>query len=576
MEGAGQGAAFGLTPGLLQRVFPFHIVLDRALCLMQVGHVLQRVMPELVMGAGFGSFFSIQRPVVQPSFEAIVRRQTSTFMVKALSSSLLLRGEVVLLEDNDHLLFLCEPSVTEGGQLKELGLRRRDFAMHSPTADFLLLLQSLHMALKDNERLVEGLRSQTEALKTSNRQLRVQSGIAPSLATSRSVMSVVHQMLREVGKAFSWPYGFFLGFDEVTQWTLQLQWQEAPLSGLATIVRDYVSTLFPVDCLPVEQRTLIRACLPGVGAIWDKERKACIVCVPVCDDNRLHGALAFVMECGDSLEGDVAQMLTALGQQLGLFIRRTQVDDELERARREAENANYTKSLFLANMSHELRTPLNAIIGYSELILEEELPDSCAFVREDVDKIHSAGEYLLALVDNVLALSKLEADSLEFDVEEFELGALVQELSSMFASAFQLRNNTLLVEMPKESVTLTTDRWKVQQVLSNLLSNACKYTSGGNVSLRFSIDASRERDWLVCVVEDNGRGIEESAIPLIFSAYTNFDISARGSEGSGLGLALCKRFCELLRGTIEVESKFGVGTRFCVQIPVVWPGKIRK
>jgi signal transduction histidine kinase len=78
------------------------------------------------------------------------------------------------------------------------------------------------------------------------------------------------------------------------------------------------------------------------------------------------------------------------------------------------------------------------------------------------------------------------------------------------------------------------------------------------------------------VVEDNGRGIEESAIPLIFSAYTNFDISARGSEGSGLGLALCKRFCELLRGTIEVESKFGVGTRFCVQIPVVWPGKIRK
>jgi signal transduction histidine kinase len=282
------------------------------------------------------------------------------------------------------------------------------------------------------------------------------------------------------------------------------------------------------------------------------------------------------MECGDSLEGDVAQMLLALGQQLGLFIRRTQVDDELERARREAENANYTKSLFLANMSHELRTPLNAIIGYSELILEEELPDSCAFVREDVDKIHSAGEYLLALVDNVLALSKLEADSLEFDVEEFELEGLVQELSSMFASAFQLRNNTLQVEMPKESVTLTTDRWKVQQVLSNLLSNACKYTSGGNVSLRFSIDASRERDWLVCVVEDNGRGIEESAIPLIFSAYTNFDISARGSEGSGLGLALCKRFCELLRGTIEVESKFGVGTRFCVQIPVVWPGKIRK
>ncbi|WP_020616998.1 MHYT domain-containing protein [Paenibacillus daejeonensis] len=238
---------------------------------------------------------------------------------------------------------------------------------------------------------------------------------------------------------------------------------------------------------------------------------------------------------------------------------------ELEQAHDEAIEANKIKSQFLANMSHELRTPLNAIIGYSEMLMEEAEDLGQQELMEDLDKIRRSGNHLLTLINDILDISKIEADKMETYIEAFALEDLVKDVESTVLPLIRANGNIL--EIACASGTIVGDQTKLKQVLLNLLSNAAKFTSEGKVRLRV-VEASREAAGYLFEVEDSGIGIEPEQLDKLFQPFTQADASTtRLYGGTGLGLTISKHFVEMMEGDMQVRSVPGQGSTFQFWIP---------
>jgi signal transduction histidine kinase len=234
-----------------------------------------------------------------------------------------------------------------------------------------------------------------------------------------------------------------------------------------------------------------------------------------------------------------------------------------------AEAANRAKSAFLSNMSHELRTPLNAIIGYSE-ILQEDLPTldatTLAAAQQDLHHINSAGKHLLALVNQVLTLAKLDAENPELDVEPFAVAALIQQVTQTLQPLITESRNSLQVTIDPAVDTCTADVAKVSQVLHHLLNNALKFTEAGEVTLLVAPSPHPNHLWFQ--IRDTGIGIDATAIPLLFQPFYQVDNSTtRKRGGTGLGLALSDRLCQVMGGSITITSELGQGTTVTVDLP---------
>jgi signal transduction histidine kinase len=244
----------------------------------------------------------------------------------------------------------------------------------------------------------------------------------------------------------------------------------------------------------------------------------------------------------------------------------------LEIAKEEAETANRAKSTFLANVSHELRTPLAAIIGYSELILEQMEVDDYEDMPHKVERVLTSGNQLLRLINDILDLSKIEAGRMEMRPNTFTLSSFVEDVLLTAKPLMQKNNNTLRVEGDKsEWGYFYADESRLRQVVLNLLSNAAKFTHEGTVILSVGWQRpSAEGKWLCLSVSDTGIGIPTDQLPSVFKPFVQVDQSAtRRYVGTGLGLAISQHFCQMMGGTIVVESEEGEGSTFTVRLPLL-------
>lgn len=239
-----------------------------------------------------------------------------------------------------------------------------------------------------------------------------------------------------------------------------------------------------------------------------------------------------------------------------------------EAARLAAEAANQAKSMFLANMSHELRTPLNAIIGYAELLQEDAEESGCHTLVPDLVNIHSASLHLLGLINDILDLSKIEAGKLEVHREPFDIALMVDQVTVTVRPFVHKNSNRLAVHCPSDLGLMYSDVTRVRQVLLNLLSNAAKFTEHGQITLRMTRAPAAEGNWVCFAVHDTGIGMTPAQVSQLFQPFMQVDTSlTRRYGGTGLGLALCRRLCELLGGTVSVESTPGLGSTFTVRLP---------
>ncbi|HUB27892.1 MAG TPA: PAS domain-containing sensor histidine kinase [Tepidisphaeraceae bacterium] len=254
---------------------------------------------------------------------------------------------------------------------------------------------------------------------------------------------------------------------------------------------------------------------------------------------------------------------------------RKAADERMRLATQAAEEANRAKSQFLANVSHELRTPLNAIIGYTELMIDalaDSKPDESFAV--DLERIHLSGRSLLALINDVLDLSKIEAGKTETAAQSFDLRQLIQEVVAVIQHMAAKSRNRLDVVCPPAVGQIQTDRNKLRQSLLNLLSNAMKFTAGGIVRLQADRTSQADGDWVTIIVQDTGIGISPHHVQKLFQPFSQADEKiANQFGGTGLGLAITRALCRKMGGDVSVHSEPGMGSTFTIRLPAVLPDR---
>ena len=248
---------------------------------------------------------------------------------------------------------------------------------------------------------------------------------------------------------------------------------------------------------------------------------------------------------------------------------RKRYEHALTTARDQAEAMSRTKSSFLANMSHELRTPLNAIIGLSDMLVSNAARFGTEKALEPLRRVHRAGTHLLSLINQVLDLSKIEAGKLELNVETISVAPLVDEVVGTARPLADQNKNNLTIDCPRDLPPIEVDSLRLRQILLNLLSNACKFTKNGKVTLHVARSVKDAQQFIEFAVIDTGIGMTPKQVGRLFEEFSQADAStARQYGGTGLGLAITRHLCRMMGGDVTVSSEPGKGSTFLVSLPL--------
>ena len=295
-----------------------------------------------------------------------------------------------------------------------------------------------------------------------------------------------------------------------------------------------------------------------------------LLSIPLLREDHLIGGLTVNKKTPGEFSGEVIELLKTFASQSAVAIQNARLFREIEDKSRQLETADRHKSEFLANMSHELRTPLNAIIGYSEMVQEDAADLGAEQFTDDLKKINAAGKHLLELINAVLDLSKIEAGKMELYLETFDVAVLIKDIAAVIQPLAAKNGNRLDVRCPDTTGTMRADLTKVRQALFNLLSNACKFTERGTITLAVAREEVEDRQHIVFTVRDTGIGMTPEQLTRLFEAFSQADAATtRKYGGTGLGLALSRRLCRMMGGDVSVASEAGRGSTFKISLPVV-------
>jgi signal transduction histidine kinase/CheY-like chemotaxis protein len=299
-----------------------------------------------------------------------------------------------------------------------------------------------------------------------------------------------------------------------------------------------------------------------------REDVRAVLAVPLLREERVIGGLVIRRKAVGEFSPSVVTLLQTLSSQSVLAIQNARLFRELADKGKQLEVASQLKSQFLANMSHELRTPLNAIIGVTEMLHE----DAVDLKREDefepLGRVLRAARHLLALINDILDLSKIEAGKMDIHIESFAIGPLIEDVVQTIATMATKNGNEVVVDVASDLGTMRADQTRIRQALLNLASNANKFTENGTVTIgaRRGVEAGRE--WVTLAVTDTGIGLTPEQMGKLFQDFVQADASTtRKYGGTGLGLAISRRFCQMMGGDIAVASEPGRGSTFTIRLP---------
>jgi signal transduction histidine kinase len=261
------------------------------------------------------------------------------------------------------------------------------------------------------------------------------------------------------------------------------------------------------------------------------------------------------------------ELASTFADQAVIAIENVRLFDEIQEKNRQLQQASEHKSQFVSSMSHELRTPLNAIIGLTEMMVSNVAHFGTEMAQEPLQRVNRAGTHLLGLINQVLDLSKIEAGKLELNSQTVQLAPLIEEVIGTARQLAEQNKNQLTAEAPDDLGSLTVDPMRLRQILFNLLSNACKFTKGGEVKLkaRRLVDG---RNWIEVAVADSGIGMTLEQQAKVFQEFTQADAStAQRFGGTGLGLAITRKLARMMGGDVTVASEPGKGSVFTVRLP---------
>jgi len=463
-----------------------------------------------------------------------------------------------------HRTTLAVPLLREGVAIGALLLRR---AQADPFTDKqVALLQTFAdqaVIAIENARLLGELRARTSELTRSVEQLTALGEVGQAVSSSLDLETVLTTIVSRAVQLSGLDGGTVFEYDETAEEFVQRATTGTArvLAGRAIVrkgegvVGQTALTFEPVEVPDIQvggaYESRLREALLAAGV-------RAIIAVPIIREGRLLGGFAVNRNTSGEFQPETIDLLKTFATQSALAIQNARLFKQVE-------VANHHKSEFLANMSHELRTPLNAIIGYSELLEEEAADLDGGRLVPDLQKIATAAKHQLSLINDILDLSKVEAGRMELEVAAFDLPTAIESALTLVRERAARRGITLGSTIDRDVGSIRADERKVKQVLLNLLSNALKFTSeGGRIDVRAGV-----RDEVAEVsVTDTGVGIAAEDQEAVFEEFRQVGKADKKVEGTGLGLALSRKFIELHGGRIWVQSQIGHGSTFTFTLPV--------
>jgi PAS domain S-box-containing protein len=544
--------SIGLAPEQFDAAFPFHLAVDRRLAILQAGHTLRRVCPDVMPGAELGGLFSLKRPAVPLGFDALKAADRAVFLWQHRGSGMVLRGQIIPAADGEALVFLGSPWLADNGELARHGLMIEDFALHDPVVDLLQVVQAHKTAFEDLRSLTEKLSAQRAELRHTNDELNrriqlhaeAQAQLQESEAETRKLALIASLtdngvVLTDTDGRVEWVND---GFVKITGYTLEDIVGKTPGSVLQGEKTD------PSTVARMREHLARREGFTAQVLNYGKSGRENWLLIEVRPMKDEAGSVTGYM----AIQRDITL--------------RKQAEQALIDAKREAEAANHAKSAFLAAMSHEIRSPMNAVLGTLELLRSSSLDgDQQLWVKA----AHESAHALLKIIDDILDFSKIEAGHLILEEIGFNLGSLLGDIVQLFRPRAEAKQLALTLSVaPETPVALKGDPFRLRQIIINLIGNAVKFTDRGGISV--SVAPVKMDDAHVLLefhVRDTGIGIPEQAAESLFHEFVQLEAeSSRHYGGTGLGLAISKRLVDLMGGEIGLTSEVGRGSDFWLRL----------